>query len=82
MFLNGQQIHSEWEKKERKQKHRSDSIWFLHHLDPILRNDFSCRSESTRVVYHGVTSSFSGIGILPVSDLLGSRYFRSVLIGV
>ena len=29
----------------------------------------------TRVVYHGVTSSFFGIGILLVSDLLGFRYF-------
>jgi hypothetical protein len=29
-------------------------------------------------LYHGVTSSFFGIGILPVSDLLG--YFRPVLI--
>jgi len=29
----------------------------------------------TRVVYHGVTSSFFGIGILLVSDLLDFRYF-------
>ncbi len=36
--------------------------------------------ENTRVVYHGVTSSFFCIGILPVSDLLGGRYFRSVLL--
>jgi hypothetical protein len=28
-----------------------------------------------RVVYRGVTSSFFGIGILPVSDLLDFRYF-------
>jgi hypothetical protein len=34
----------------------------------------------TKVVYHGVTSSFFGIGILPVSDLLGGRYFRSLLL--
>jgi hypothetical protein len=27
--------------------YRSDSTWFLHHLDLILRNDFSCRSKST-----------------------------------
>jgi hypothetical protein len=33
-----------------------------------------------RVVYHGVTSSFFGIGILPVSDLPGGQYFRSVLL--
>jgi hypothetical protein len=33
-------------------------------------------------LYHGVTSSFFGIGILPVSDLLGGRYFWSVLLGV
>ena len=31
-------------------------------------------------LYHGVTSSFFGIGILLVSDLLGFRYFRSVLL--
>jgi len=29
----------------------------------------------SRVVYHGVTSSFFGIGILLVSDLLDFRYF-------
>ena len=34
----------------------------------------------SRVVYHGVTSSFFGVGILPVSDLLGGRYFRSLLL--
>jgi hypothetical protein len=34
----------------------------------------------TRVVYHGVTSSFFGIGILPVSDLTGRSVFRSVLL--
>jgi hypothetical protein len=34
----------------------------------------------TRVVYHGVTTSFFGIGILPVSDLFGGRYFWSVLL--
>jgi len=28
-----------------------------------------------RVVYHGVTSSFFGIGILLVSDLLDFRYY-------
>ena len=28
-----------------------------------------------RVVYRGVTGSFFGIGILPVSDLLDFRYF-------
>jgi hypothetical protein len=40
----------------------------------------SADSKKTRVVYHGVTSSFFGIGILPVSDLFGGRYFRSILI--
>ncbi len=57
MFLNGQQIHSERETKkiEPKQKHRSDSTWFLHHLDPILRNNFSCRSESTEKPILAVT---------------------------
>jgi hypothetical protein len=36
--------------------------------------------DTTRVVYHGVTSSFFGIGILPVSDLTGLSVFRSVLL--
>ncbi len=36
--------------------------------------------HNIRVAYHGVTSSFFGIGILPVSDLLGGGYFRSVLL--
>ena len=31
--------------------------------------------DLNRVVYRGVTSSFFGIGILPVSDLLDFRYF-------
>ncbi len=35
---------------------------------------------NSRVVYHGVTSSFFGIGILPVSDLTGRSVFRSVLL--
>jgi hypothetical protein len=35
-----------------------------------------------RVVYHGVKSSFFGIGILLVSDLLGGWYFWLVLLGV
>ncbi len=35
---------------------------------------------SFRVVYHGVTSSFFGIGILPVSDLTGRSVFQSVLL--
>ncbi len=26
--------------------YRFNSTWFWHHLDPILCNDFSCRSES------------------------------------
>jgi hypothetical protein len=33
-----------------------------------------------RVVYCGVTSSFFGIGILPVSDLIGRLVFWSVLL--
>ncbi len=36
--------------------------------------------EFLRVVYHGVTSSFFGIGILLVSYLPGFQYFRSVLL--
>jgi hypothetical protein len=39
-----------------------------------------CQAFISRVVHHGVTSSFFGIGILPVSDLLGSWYFRLVLL--
>jgi hypothetical protein len=31
-------------------------------------------------LYHGVTSGFFVIGILPVSDLFGGWYFRSVLL--
>ncbi len=37
--------------------YRSDSTWFLHHLDPILRNNFSCRSESTEKLILAVTDS-------------------------
>jgi hypothetical protein len=33
----------------------SNSTWFLHHLDLILRNDFSCRSESTEKPILAVT---------------------------
>jgi hypothetical protein len=33
-----------------------------------------------RVVSHLFTGSLAGIGILPVSDLFGRRYFRSVLL--
>ena len=35
--------------------YRSDSTWFFHHLDPILQNDFSCRSESTEKPILAVT---------------------------
>ncbi len=35
--------------------YRSNSTWFLHHLDPILRNDFSCRYESTEKPIIAVT---------------------------
>ncbi len=43
------------EKNERKHKHRSNSSWFLHHLDPILRSNFSCRSGSTEKPILAVT---------------------------
>jgi hypothetical protein len=47
---------TENKKIERKQKHRSDSTWFLkNHLDPIVCNDFSCRSESTEKPILAVT---------------------------
>ncbi len=38
------------------------------------------KDQPTRVVYYGVTSSFFGIGILPVSDLTGRSVFWSVLL--
>jgi hypothetical protein len=37
--------------------------------------DISLNYDVIRVVYHGVTNSFFGIGILLVSDLLGFWYF-------
>jgi hypothetical protein len=37
-------------------------------------------SDIFRVVYHGVTSSFLGIGIFQESDLTGQSVFRSVLL--
>ncbi len=58
VFLNGQQIHSERKTKKNwteTKTYRSDSTWFLHHLDPILRNDFSCRSKSTEKPILAVT---------------------------
>jgi hypothetical protein len=44
---------------------------------PLLSRSTCCKY---RVVYHGVTSSFFGIGILPVSDLSGQSVFWSVLL--
>jgi hypothetical protein len=46
--LNGQQINSEQKTKKTETKtYRSDSTWFLHHLDPILCINFSFRSGFT-----------------------------------
>ncbi len=53
------------------QTYRSKSSWFLHHLDPILRSNFSCRSRSTvkpilavtdppRIVHHVQPKSKEG----------------------
>ncbi len=58
VFLNGQQIHSERKTKKNwteTKTYWSDSTWFLLHLDPILHNDFSCRSESTEKPILAVT---------------------------
>ncbi len=35
--------------------YRSNSTWFLHHLDPVLRNNFSCRFKSTEKPILAVT---------------------------
>ncbi len=50
-ILNGKQ-------KKTTKTYRSDSTWFLNHLDPILRNDFSCRSKSTEKLILAVTDPF------------------------
>jgi hypothetical protein len=36
--------------------YRSDSTWFFHNLDPILQNNFSCRSKSTEKPILAVTN--------------------------
>jgi hypothetical protein len=41
---------------------------------------WSVRRGLSVELYHGVTSSFLGISILPVSDLTGRSVFRSVLL--
>ena len=40
--------------------------------------DTKSKIDFSRVVYRGVTGSFFGIGILPVSDLLDFRYFGRI----
>ncbi len=37
--------------------YRFDSMWFWHHLDPILCNDFSCRSKSMEKPILAVTDN-------------------------
>ena len=48
-ILNGKQ------KKINGNKNISNSTWFLHHQDPILRNNFSCSSESMKKPILAVT---------------------------
>jgi hypothetical protein len=50
LILNGKREKNEW-----KKTHRFDSTWFQHHIDPILSNGFSCRSESTEKPILAVT---------------------------
>jgi hypothetical protein len=65
------------EKIEKKTRRRH--LLARDNITTVLPAVFSV-SVFCRVLDHGVTSSFFGIGILPVSDLLGSRYFWSVLL--
>jgi hypothetical protein len=46
--------------------YRFDSMWFWHHLDPILCNDFSCRSKSTEKLILAVTDQFDKGVVLAV----------------
>ncbi len=55
-------------------------VSLIHDTRSETGASLSTRAVFTRVVYHSVTSSFFGIGILQVSDLFGGRYFRSVLL--
>ena len=51
----------------------------IYHTTQLTSGDFLTRQkkgDKSRVVFHGVTSSFFGIGILLVSDLLGIQHFR------
>jgi hypothetical protein len=44
-----------WFWTEKNEKKEFDSTWFQHHIDPILNNGFSCRSESTEKPILAVT---------------------------
>jgi hypothetical protein len=61
--LHGQKNHSEQKKRMETKPYRSDSTWFFHHLDPILRNNFSCRSESTEKPILAVTDTLMLNGV-------------------
>ncbi len=86
VFSNGQQINSERKTKKiitETQTYRSDSSWFLHHLDPILCSNFSCRSGSTEKPILAVTDLIlvvarSAISILCVCILLSYRKYRTL----
>jgi hypothetical protein len=58
IILNGKQKKIEW-----KQTHTFNSTWFWHHLDPILCNNFSCRSESTEKPILAVTDPRARLGL-------------------
>ncbi len=75
VFLNRQQIHSERKKMKNwteTKTYRSNSTCFLHHLHPILRNDFSCRSESTEKPILAVTPGIF-FGDSPIQGIIKKK---------
>ena len=44
--------------------YRFNSTWFWHNIDPILCNNFSCRSESTEKPILAVTEGTLNFKIL------------------
>ena len=63
--------------ERRRSNTTNQSVTYLkiQQLPVTCYNIYLTKCDITRVVYHGVTSSFFGIGILLVSDLLDFRYF-------
>ena len=63
--------------ERRRSNTTNQSVTYLkiQQLPVTCYNIYLTKCDKTRVVYHGVTSSFFGIGILLVSDLLDFRYF-------